>query len=392
MNATDFTHVPGTRRTSALPSPPRSPFKNIRKGLDEGEDTKLILAKMQETLDDMRSKSVSGRPSIGMGRGKGFVGSSTPSPMKSSNFSLLAPGQTPGKMNIFRRDPGLMANDVVIEETGSQLRRAEADEQNEKHLDEQNARDGSLDDVMEVDNQGDRRQRAAAPPKTPRMDGLRDMFRLPGKGAATPSFKGVRELFRGPEQGKQTMLQTPRMDGVREMFREVRRVDTPEYDGLDTMLAVPEEVGAHHENDDYDIGAEEKEDDNIEAADEGRSNARAQRTATRPKSTRALRGTPTDLSTMADDEATPSDAAGSSGTDRRGGRRAVKSPDGAVVHRTGKGKLVAEFNDGDSVASSNTKSRAGKGRKVVATKAKDVDSEEVVSYVFICELSKNSLF
>ncbi len=88
----DFEHIPGSRRTSALPPPPQqSPFKKIGKGIDDGEETTAVLARMQETLDDMRTKKSSAKQgSPGIGRGQGFLSS----PAKPA-FSLLARGASP---------------------------------------------------------------------------------------------------------------------------------------------------------------------------------------------------------------------------------------------------------------------------------------------------------
>jgi hypothetical protein len=92
------------------------------------------------------------------------------------------------------------------------------------------------------------------PPKTPRLDGVRDMFADPKPGPSTPAFGGMKQMFAQPETlktpaytGIRDMFKgdvdkapkTPKMDGLRSMFTLREELSTPAMDGVGEMLATP---------------------------------------------------------------------------------------------------------------------------------------------------------
>lgn len=79
-------------------------------------------------------------------------------------------------------------------------------------------------------------QQTRVPPKTPRLDGVRDMFAEPKAGPSTPAFGGMKRMFAQPPS-----MQTPVYGGVRDMFKDDVNnfLETPKMDGIGDMLATP---------------------------------------------------------------------------------------------------------------------------------------------------------
>ena len=312
----DFSHVPGLgeRRTSALPPPvaPTSPFKSISEEIDGGQDTRSVLKKMEESLAAMRRKSLL----VGMGRGLPVSQAKQP-----HGFSLLAPSLSSAKtrtenIGAFKADITLGFEQTIPEETGSRPRKDE-EEKEGRH------ENGDVD----LDH-----KHHQIPPATPRMDGLRDLFRdtTAKTGLATPAFTGVRELFRTSEKTNQ--LHTPKMDGMRHMFKEKIVPMTPAYEGIEEMLQI--------ENDEDDDHNDENghADDTVETNKPQKTSQltiRAPKTGTRRQITRITEESPN----MADDEITPEASTGPQPKGKRGVRN-VEIPEGtpeaAVVHRSGR--------------------------------------------------------
>ncbi|THH09018.1 hypothetical protein EW145_g2328 [Phellinidium pouzarii] len=380
-------HIPGlgARRTSALPpsgpSVPTSPFKSIREDIDDGENTRSVLKRMEDSLAGMRRKSLA-RQSIGVGRNAGLP----PSPEK--GFSLLASGSGPSPMR--GRFEGRMqlrfGEDMIMEETGSQLKKEEEDMRNDMTADANKSK-GKDGLKMEVENEEEDEQdenifRPRLPlqmPGTPRMDGLRNMFRVPQApvGLLTPAVRGVRELFR--EKTAAIVPQTPRMDGIRSLFIEQRIPATPAFDGIAEMMQLDGDEG------EPDLGKEDNEEgdkmpvdipkdivDDIQPEDRKADPLPAPRPTVRGKETRIVRGTP-DMSTMADDEATP-DLGIVPVPKGQLASRAGKAGEAAVVHRTTRVRKVAGAGS-DTEEPAKTKASAAAVKRA-AKDAEDNATEE----------------
>lgn len=298
---------PGERGTSALPPPippPTSPFKTLSSHIDEGEDTQVVLQRMQAQVAERRASMSPTRPRIARENG----GPIPSSPNKT--FSLLAAAsrfQSPA-----RELPDFEA-EMMKEMQG----------QTPKH------------DSMDVD----------IPPGaiTNREYGGEpddESNRAVAKQLRTPALDGVREMFRAPK-----VQQTPRMDGMRQLFAEQRPQETPTFDGISDMMRVDEQGASEPLND-------QKQTPDV-AEDVGETPEAVQHSAPPrklPLATRNLtrtrgrgrrptlirsRGTPTDASTMADDEASP-DAGPAESSKRL--KPAEGVPEAAVVHRSGRAR------------------------------------------------------
>jgi hypothetical protein len=154
------------------------------------------------------------------------------------------------------------------------------------------------------------------PPQTPQFDGLRTMFGKPQEpgGLKTPAFDGVRDLYREPQDPSM-----PRLDGVRQLFSEKQVPPTPAFHGTSEMMLVDQNPGSESNSDRgrsaqlksvlEDIEVDEEQEMATPKASSSRKPPSTSRTLTRSKGSQGelvrTHGTPTDLSTMADDEATP---------------------------------------------------------------------------------------
>ncbi|KAI5116249.1 hypothetical protein M0805_007963 [Coniferiporia weirii] len=354
-------HVPGlgARRTSALPAPgpiaPTSPFKSIREDIEEGEDTQSVLKRMEESLATMRRKSMA-RRSLGVGRGVGL--SSSPEKEKGL-FSLLA-SVAPSPVRGWSGRAGaqmLRFDDAIMEEAESRPRVNEPENKHEDttgvYADADESGGGDEDETeMDEDDEHDENAFPAHPlphmAGTPRMDGLKEMFRAPQApiGLATPAVRGLRELFR--EKTKPSVLQTPRMDGMRSLFTERRPPRTPAYDGIEEMMHLDEaeegegdsgEVGEDERSMPVDVPEDVVDDSQLKAQDVALP--RAPQTVLRGKTSRLVRATLTDSSTMADDEATPDSGAAPVPKRRLASRAGKAGEDAAVVHRTSRVRRTA---------------------------------------------------
>lgn len=341
-------------------STPASPFKNIRATIDDGEDTRNVLQRLEESLEDMRKKSAS-RQSIGISRGSGIL----TSPEK-SGFSLLAKsvGVPFDKTKVIKRDLRMPSYgrdmSALTKGTSSQLMKDESDERegdmdvgnmdvddaNNEKVEEAEGGNAAPSSPSKEAKAARRARRSEIVPATPRMDGLKEMFQAPRSdaGLATPAVRGMRNLFREKPAG---VPSTPRMDGMRTLFTERHVPATPAYDGINEMM--PEKIVEEDEEQDeeqIDEGSGETvqriQEDEVMQDESGpqpeSQHAVAPRTTARSKA-KLVRGTPTDLSTMADDEMTPDVGAGPVTK-----QHARKTEDnGAVVHKTSRArKTVAK--------------------------------------------------
>lgn len=339
----DFAHVPGlgSRRSSALPPVmPPSPFKAIRENIDEGEDTKSVMKKMEESLDNMRRKSLAnigmGRPSMGAGRGRGTLESP---PKPKSEFSLLS---SPTKVPAFQ---------LFVGSTNKSLRFDEAliEEPEGEEADGDNVPDAFADaEECGVEND-ENKEPISRYPETPRLGDIRHMFSKvqAEAGITTPAVRGVRELFK-VEKDNPRAPRTPRMSSVRKLFIEKKTPPTPRFDGIEEMMHIEEEQDAEEEEDmcteevvhEAHVIEEKEVINEPEAQVQGPTAksikspvTRIPKTATRTKSTRA---TPlTGSSAFADDEATPDTT---TGITQGRSKRAVEAgvPEAAVIHRGGR--------------------------------------------------------
>lgn len=303
----------GTPGTYAYASPYKTPHQRQHKdgiemesvngtgateGGEEGveEETKVLLERMKETVEGMkrrRSEVPLGRISIGVG-GEGGGG--------------------------------------LLDEDEMDMDGKESDKENE-------AGSGIEADAIEVGGaEQDVPVRpttpipAASPTKTPHLD-LKQMFATSSTytpAPKTPGSKGVREGSLKPSDAKVgAEPKTPKMDGLRDMFRERKVTETPAFEGVGEMMRTPNgwEVDVLDEGaeDDPDTVEEKVEVEEVVA----RVNRRGRSVSAKPpslKSTTATTRRKTPRSTaagataktpvtegrsnFADDEATPGDALG----------------------------------------------------------------------------------
>ncbi|KAL5514598.1 hypothetical protein ACEPAG_1914 [Sanghuangporus baumii] len=298
-------HKVGECGTSALPPslpPPTSPFKTLSSHIDEGEDTQVVLQRMQAQVAERRASLSPTRPRIAR-ENDGMIPSS---PTKA--FSLLAAA---ARFKSPVRELPEFETEMM------------------KEMQNQTPKHDSMDvDVVAGVHKSDDRRNVE------RIESIDENTQPTYKQLQTPHLDGVREMLRSPK-----LLQTPRMDGVRQLFVEQRTQETPDLDGIGDMMRIDEQDTCDSSNDKKRSPDVPK--DVAEASDFVRYPAStrklplATRTLTRSKGRRPTlirsRGTPTDASTMADDEATP-DAGPTESSKRLKPSEGV--PESAVVHRS----------------------------------------------------------
>jgi hypothetical protein len=178
---------------------------------------------------------------------------------------------------------------------------------------------------------------------TPKMSDLKHVFseRHAPNVAAPTSYAAVRQLFKA-ESAAAAEPKTPRLDGLREMFSRARKrePDTPLFEGVGEMLATPPEYAAvaaqgPSENDEE---AEEMESTTEAAPARKRSRVKkvaifksGAKTAAVPRASSAREGcaTPTELAQLADDELTPDDPPLA-----KPSKHSANAPKGSIVRRT----------------------------------------------------------
>ncbi|CAL1709715.1 unnamed protein product [Somion occarium] len=202
------TFTPGSKRILSLSPVKAAPIpalnisikETIQEQPEEGEeDTEVMLARMKQMVDSVKKRQSMGlRHSVGFGL----------SPKKPGQFSLLASdsgSQTPGtEKNLFDL---AQRNDKV-----------EALSSGDTGHDVDALLLGYSEDVnMDTEEEHDVPQQMHLQPSTFQPTGVREFFRVPD----------------------QTAVHTPRMDGMRELFRTERNTVTPTFEGIGDMLATP---------------------------------------------------------------------------------------------------------------------------------------------------------
>lgn len=327
---------------------------------EPSEDIRSMLAKMKDTVANMRRKSLASRQSLaGMGRGAPM----TPSTKRQNEFSLLAPSPYVSRLPALGRGTGYVnQEDIVMEESGSQLERAIREENVNGNSEKTSIEIGeNIEEEHNLDNSTDSSERqnwtdvpmkdveriGSMIPKTPRMEGLKEMFRVPRAPPATPLYRGMRE-----------------------MFRTQKEVQTPAYDGIRDMLASPE--------------VPELEEDIVDA---GNDDSVYNRPIVRPRRGRSKQETP-NASTMADDEATPAEF-GPAVTENLVSNINGGVPKGAVV-RKGRSRRAASSdrevtNETEDPALSKPRGRSTKARSTTQSNVQDeTEPSEESSSVSSC--------
>ncbi|KIJ43908.1 hypothetical protein M422DRAFT_30724 [Sphaerobolus stellatus SS14] len=188
---------------------------------DSDDDTEKMLAKMRQKLDTVEQKTEERKKRLSLA-----------SPQKApGDFSLLATpsAQTARKSLAFR----------MAEES---LKKQEA-----------SASTNGDENLVRVN--------IARISRTPRFDGMRDMFKQPSVEPKTPSFTGLKKLFDGE---RPTIPKTPAFTGVREMFRTQPAVmDTPRM-SFDEIFTEQDEDDYEH---DADRSTEQIDDDTVSSMD-----------------------------------------------------------------------------------------------------------------------------
>ncbi|KIM82686.1 hypothetical protein PILCRDRAFT_819990, partial [Piloderma croceum F 1598] len=150
----------------------------------------------------------------------------------------------------------------------------------------------------------------------------------PPSGPQTPSFNNIRERFQNPSSDRPVIAEpkTPKMDGMRDLFREKKVLATPAFEGVGEMMKTPR--GWRMDVLEEGVEGEENEEEEKEvvatSARRGRGTPASTSSATKPPSsttsTSTRRKTARSVavktpvtegkSNFADDEATPGDVLG----------------------------------------------------------------------------------
>lgn len=302
------------------PFPPASPFKTLSADIEQGEDTRSAIRRMEAQLLELRRNSTSPTRSR-------TIKAMPSSPEK--NFHLLSNGEssTPNYKQLKQR----MMDEIEMDDAGGLIKNEDDDESiNEDSLLEENSK-----------------------PQTPLFGGLRNMFHnsKASSGLETPAIVGVREMFHNAPENPQT----PDFSYMRHVFTEKRKPSTPNFDGIDDMMRIEDSEKTQRTGNDKDAsGSNEILNSGPLAAtkypatrDHESGIPRASTKQKIPPVTRTLvrsgiqrpnlirtRTVSTDISVMADDEATPS----SLPITNLKTREQMDIPEAAVVHRTTRGR------------------------------------------------------
>ncbi|KAA1475288.1 hypothetical protein DENSPDRAFT_842031 [Dentipellis sp. KUC8613] len=341
--------IPGARRsdspapTPVLPPPsaPRSPVKDrLREEDDEKEETSVLLERMREMVAGLQRR-------------------------RSGKMEDEAKETLRKQLIEEQEEKGEAAGEVEEE--------AENDEEGDEDSREYSAMDVDKPEIAPSQEFPAPLQYDQPPPQTPHMLDLKHVFSTAQLAARTPRMDGVRELFHAPAQ---EAAHTPKFDGVREMYlrEQPRDVPSPVYEGVEEMMATPAGYRVSE------LAQEELADVESMEEEDGTASGRSTPDEPPPALTRSTRGRrtptattapadkattrrrmPTDGSTMGDDEATPDVGA----PPPRAGRKAAvpsEKPKGAIVRRTRK------ETEEPAPAPAKTATRARKADTAIATR------------------------
>lgn len=196
--------MPGPRSSGFAP-PRRS--DEYTPGENKDEDVETMVENMKQKMAQVRRKSEARKVRL------------STSPQKVRDFSLLAAGAG-------RASRGFLEAEIM-EETLSQTKRAELDEEN-IFADSASISTGhgQNQDTLSLPDDSSNEELAEHTPTpatsrtntslTPRFDGVREMFRQPRWQPTTPSFVGFKKMLQDPD----IPHKTPSFRGVKEMFRQ----------------------------------------------------------------------------------------------------------------------------------------------------------------------------
>ena len=334
-----------------------SPVKKVDSVVPaEDEDTKALLERMKETVEGMKRRR-SGVPPTPIGR------------------TSLAFAKAQADMESTQRMEDGEEEPEEGDEDGS-------DKENHNDVIEGPTEDASSEQdelALEIPTQDLVQPTGTSIPKTPQLH-LKHIFSAPSAPPKTPSFKGVREMF---QDRQQVEPQTPKMDGIKAMFRQPKVPETPAFEGIGEMMRTPVA---------YRMSVLEEEDgeEEIDKVVKSRRGRSALATSSKPPSSskpttargKTRRSTATGAvktpvtegkSNFADDEATPGEGLG----------RVEEESEKKAVTRRGRSKLA----DSSDVEDTNDKPQR-KARLIRSSKRVIEDIPEVcINFCYLSALT-----
>ncbi|KAH9947856.1 hypothetical protein B0H21DRAFT_736642 [Amylocystis lapponica] len=318
-------HAPGSRtpRTPAAPLPAAFPMADAKQEGTE-EDTQVLLARMRQMVEGVKSRQSMGAPRASLSPRK-----------RSEGFSLLAPDRR-----------AIQDDDAGDRATGS-YEELESEGAHGPLVPESRPRP----DVPKSSQTGEPRY-VASGPSTPQYTGLRNLSKgkEPMRVQATPRMDGVREMFLRERPGEEM---EPALEGVGEMLVTPAGWRAREHDSLPVEGRVPEDEP------EVDVGEDVPKEEPQLASRTGRGRVAASPGPARrtPRSAPQKETHAAELDTVLEDE-----TAADSGTH-------VDTKSTKVVRRTR--TRTATESDQESAEKTNTNAKPVRGRRAKASEERD---------------------
>lgn len=206
--------------SAVVPPSPRvftSPSKEDSKAGIREEDTAVLFERMKAMVEDMKRKK-----------------SIVPSPAKADTEDEA---KFWGAADQEQEQDDMLVDDEELAYPAEVMEEESDDEAEEAEVIRQTT------PVRELAKTG-------APPKTPRMDGVRNMFAEPTAPTSTPVYAGMKQMF-----AQAAVQNTPKMDGLRGIFATREEPLTPTMEGISDLLATP---AGFHQGAAYAEGSDEE--------------------------------------------------------------------------------------------------------------------------------------